>query len=738
MKRVLLIIMVFCTGFLAGCNKDNNGVPPEGSEAISLMDGSIIIDHHPDVRITSLSDFPLGKSTSTTSFSSAGRKRTGIHKKAADGQGNELRGNNYRFKRVAEMSTLTISGGEVQATHVKISDDGYAFVTYNDQGDAHRGGVVVYKYTIHDGTLDDVTVDVKAISSMTMAHAELSAIDYNNGKLYMTGASSEPKFGYDEDVDGYDYAFFMVMELNADKTFKEVAPVIKKLTSFQGTSIRFANNRIYITTGDGANDTNGGLYIYSATDYSRVKFIENKDNVRSADVDANNVYLMQAEPARVTKYNLDGNGEDAIYVTDDESLQHHAKSEILVWDNYVFVAENESGLRMLNKETGAVNESLDRPGESAEKHVTNSVHLNSDPKKDGSGKFVESNLLFLANGEKGIYWYDVMKDGNGGDRIVPCNSNSILDEDGLSANFITSKGNIVFVADGLGGLKVLYIGFNKVDEPPVGDGCDKFMLYTFNGEDTPEGKSVFRPEAPYWITTLFSDVAVVPNYIEVKNSTELYITYLFEGAGWHNSLGYFVIPATVPKNDADEIQYYKTVIEPVLCKKISTDVVLNNDYIIFRDIADKSRGGSLQAPNMYRIGNGTFNAGDRVVLFVVPNGWSSQNDRVEYYYEDEMFFTHTGLNLDKDTGVGEFPPQFGDFTGQYNTFFSADCKSIVVFFEDNHNADSDTDYNDMIFSITDNLTGDDIINLVLPKWAIGLSEPEEEFEFFETITRYPN
>jgi hypothetical protein len=264
------------------------------------------------------------------------------------------------------------------------------------------------------------------------------------------------------------------------------------------------------------------------------------------------------------------------------------------------------------------------------------------------------------------------------------------------------------------------------------------MLYLFNGDDTPEGESVFRDDAPYWIKTLFSDIKDVPNYIEIKNSTELYITYHFEGASWHNSLGYFVIPATVPKNDADEIQYYKTVIEPVLCKKISTDVVLNNDYIIFRDIADKSRGGSLQAPNMYRIGNGTFNAGDRVVLFVVPNGWSSQNDRVEYYYEDEMFFTHTGLNLDKDTGVGEFPPQFGDFTGQYNTFFSADCKSIVVFFEDNHNADSDTDYNDMIFSITDNLTGDDIINLVLPKWAIGLSEPEEEFEFFETITRYPN
>ena len=717
MKRVLLIIMVLCAGFLINCNKDDNGGKiPDKKDVFSLMDGSIIIDNHPNVTITSRNEFPESKSIRATK-SSASRKSLDINKKEVSESGNALKGNNYRFKLVSEMSTLKIDEVEVQATDVKIAD-GFAFVSYNDKGDAHRGGVVVYKYTIHDGALKDVKVDVEAISSFRMRNAELSALDYFDGKLYMTGASSEPKFGYDEDVDEYNYAFFMVMELNSDKTFKQTDPkTIAKLSSFQGTSIRVMNNRVYITSGDGTNGTLGGLYVYDANNYTKIKSILGKDNARSVDVDAANIYLMQAEPARVTKYDLDGNGETVIYNTTNESTQHHAKSEMLVWNQYLFVAENESGLRMLFKENGEMNASLDRPGEDPETEVTNSVSMNSDPKKDADGKDVQSNLLFVANGESGICWYDVMSDGSK-DYIIPCSEKSILG--GTSANFITSKGNIVFVADGLGGLKVLYIGFCKgTTPPPEEEACDEFMPYTFNGEDTPEGISVFRPNAPTWIATLFSDIADVPNYLEIIGNTELYINFIFEGADWRNSLGYFVIPASVAKTDEAEYQYYKTVIEPDMCKSMGTDVVINEKYIIFDNITEDTKGGAMKRLSTYQIGDGKFNVGDRVVLFVVPNGWSAQNNRVEYYYEDHMFFMHRWFN--SVTKV-PFSPQFGDFKGQFNTFYSADCKTIVLFFEDNHNLSSDTDFNDVIFSLTDNRNGEHISSIILPKYTIGADD----------------
>jgi hypothetical protein len=103
---------------------------------------------------------------------------------------------------------------------------------------------------------------------------------------------------------------------------------------------------------------------------------------------------------------------------------------------------------------------LDRPGEDAEKHVTNAVYMNSDVKKNAQGQDVKSNMLLLANGEKGVYWYDVV-DAYDKDWIVASEKNSILGEPGLSTNFIASKGSIVFVANGLGGLKILYIGATK-------------------------------------------------------------------------------------------------------------------------------------------------------------------------------------------------------------------------------------------------------------------------------------
>ena len=490
MKRVFVVMLIVCTAiWIADCNKDKTPKEddPETILAIDgdLSDGSIIIDDDPDVEITLFDEF-LEPDQTEPWIAPTGMKKTGV--KSTDDNA-DLRANEYRFKLVAAMSTLLIGDYEVQATDVKLTDDGYAIVSYNDKGPKHRGGVVVYKYTIQDGTLETVKVDVKKVTGIQLPKAELSAIDFYNGKLYMIGASSEPKFGYDEEEDRFNYAFMLVMDMNADKTFnKKATPKIVKLTSFQGTSIRVRNNRIYVTTGDGTNGTKGGLYILK-TDYSLVKFIEGKKNARSVDVDADNIYLMQAEPARITKFDLDGDNEELIYSTTDESMQPEAKSEILVWGDYVFVAENESGLRMLNKQDGVVNMRLDRPGEDPDRHVTNSVFMNSDVKKNAQGQNVQTNMLMLANGEKGVFWYDIVS-AFGNDWIVASKNNSILGELGLSTNFIESKGNIVFVANGLGGLKVLYIGSSKDDTWNCSNALRYATFLKDNGND--KGKPLTR------------------------------------------------------------------------------------------------------------------------------------------------------------------------------------------------------------------------------------------------------
>jgi len=469
-KSVLFSILV-CGSIFIGCNKEQepNPDPNITNGKIELVDGAIIINNNPDVSVTGMNKL-LDRSEGKSLKSSI---------KATDKS--DFRAHDYRFKLVAEMGTMNITNEgvdyKVQATHVKISDDGYAFVAYNNRGTGNVGGIVVYKYTVTDGTMETVKVDVKAIQSIEMRKAQINSIDFDGNKLYLAGASEETKFGYQDDGN---VAFFMVMELDANKKFKPETPFIKQLTSFQATSIRKYGNRIYITTGDGTEGTEGGLYIYDANNYLPLTPILGMEHVRSVDVDDSGVYLFQANHARVTQFDLSGNLVKSLYEDTGEAWQRDAKSEILVWKDYLFVAEDESGLRMLDK-TGKLIAALDRPGNDPETEVTNSVCMNSDIKKNASGKTVQTDLLLLANGECGVYWYDVITDPNGDDRIVAAEKNSILGGVG-SANFITSKGNIVFVADGLAGLKVLYIA----EEDEKWDCSNSFSHHTFikdNGND---------------------------------------------------------------------------------------------------------------------------------------------------------------------------------------------------------------------------------------------------------------
>jgi hypothetical protein len=133
--------------------------------------------------------------------------------------------------------------------------------------------------------------------------------------------------------------------------------------------------------------------------------------------------------------------------------------------------------------------------------------MNSDIKKDAAGNNTQSNLLLVANGEKGVYWYDIVRDTNGVDRIIAADRNSILGDN--SANFIASKGNIVFVADGLGGLKILYIG----EQETTWDCTNAFKHWTFikdNGNDhgNPYSRKVgdifFETEGENLVVYLFS------------------------------------------------------------------------------------------------------------------------------------------------------------------------------------------------------------------------------------------
>jgi hypothetical protein len=120
-----------------------------------------------------------------------------------------------------------------------------------------------------------------------------------------------------------------------------------------------------------------------------------------------------------------------------------AKSIVRLRGDLAFVAAGTGGMEVYNILTGEKVASLPRPSipQDAEfplNYVTNGVSVNND-------------LVLVANGGSGIH-IALLDDGG-----ELCSIGKFMFENGSSANFIEASDNKIFVATGLGGLKILEI-----------------------------------------------------------------------------------------------------------------------------------------------------------------------------------------------------------------------------------------------------------------------------------------
>jgi hypothetical protein len=148
------------------------------------------------------------------------------------------------------------------------------------------------------------------------------------------------------------------------------------------------------------------------------------------------------------------------------------------------------------------------------------------------------------------------------------------------------------------------------------------------------------------------------NIVLTKEST-VYVTFISEGAGYENSLGYYTY------NKADGPGKNSDLKLNVLFPHISSSVL--------------SKGDMLQ------VGTGTFPAGTVIGFFLVIRGW-----------EDGY------VNFDKPIHYTDY--QFNINQHQQHILFNeGTCGDIVMAFEDKPlDSGSDYDFNDVIFTVSDN------------------------------------
>ncbi len=603
--RFLIPVILFS---VSSCEKDT--LPPEHGDDY-IEKGNLLINNNPELlnaRITYRNETVpvVDRGTSTL------RKRT------AEFPPVDLT-KNYAFKLKAEVDPPVYADNTLQATHVTIKDD-YAFVTYNTRGPKWLGGIEVFD-------VSDLKNPV-IVSSAILKNSDVSAVDYADGKLYVVGATGDyVEMGFESP------AFMGVISLDGSMAFDQVDTIID-ISSFAGTDIKMAAGKIFTTSGSG-----GDLTIFNSA-YA-ITGMEAIADARSVDANSNHLYVLQGQEGRINVFDLQDAVLSESYDVGGATIPE-SKSEIAVSDNYIFAALNEGGLSMLNLD-GSLKQSLPKPstppGALDENHVTNSVSLNGD-------------LVLIGNGESGIYVGGLIEEKN--DSLWMLGAMEFGESQ--SANFVESKDSVLFVATGLGGLKILAISIDEgvPDDVEPTEPCETLM--TKISEMFPESVDVRGIH-----DDLFSDTAHLN--ILVTEETPVYISFIDEGAGWRNTFGYYTYSADNPPQSIEDIE----------------------KHIVFPNVSKIGEGGGLDFGDRVQLGEGSFPAGTVIGFYLVAQGWKNglTVEGVYTHYTDRVF------NLEQ--------------AQQSTLFLSSDCDDIVLTFEDIkvNSGSCDHDFNDIILTVKD-------------------------------------
>ena len=146
------------------------------------------------------------------------------------------------------------------------------------------------------------------------------------------------------------------------------------------------------------------------------------------------------------------------------------------------------------------------------------------------------------------------------------------------------------------------------------------------------------------------------------------VTFLNEGAGYRNSLGYFIYDPNNPPNEFTDI----------------------SEHIIIFPNASKPSDGSMGQGDTVDLGI-QLSAGQAIGFFIVPNGWSYAGFGANIAYSgpwNQPFYSIPSLNPEPD-GY------------QYHNviFYDSQEDFLVVGFDDQHRQYADNDFNDLLFAV---------------------------------------
>ncbi len=212
-----------------------------------------------------------------------------------------------------------------------------------------------------------------------------------------------------------------------------------------------------------------------------------------------------------------------------------------------------------------------------------------------------------------------------------------------------------------GGKEFSYMGsYSSTGKPnylmPKNDQVGYDLLKIINSS-LPEGYPVPVAHPEYLDNDLVSNIVLVED-------AEAWVTFVHEGAGYQNALGYYYYDSNNPPKTIDEISKLK---------------------VIFPNVSYKDSGGNLVTGNKVYLG--TFSKGTTIAWFLVPEGWNSYSRKVDW--KENIKFSDKHLNTFTDD----------KYRQHVALLYDQSLQKLILGMEDLDRPDGDNDFNDAVFYV---------------------------------------
>ena len=271
---------------------------------------------------------------------------------------------------------------------------------------------------------------------MSFADRDVNALFFRSNTLYITGSWNQSSLSYVSKIPAATNKF-------TTESIEDAA-----LSGFAGNDVFVSSNDIYVTTG-----SNGGLYTFKKSSFEQTDFTE-IPIARAVDeyTSSEGPWVLTGETAKLI------NGDDT-YTLGGATIVE-SKSTLQVEKKWILATTGENGFSVFCPSQNKTIFEQSPPD----------IERSHDETPVTNAAIAVKNFIFTANGEEGVHVYQMGKETSS----KSCQNFELsylgyidLGEN-LSANHISSHpsggGDYIYVANGLGGLKIIRGEFVEVEE----------------------------------------------------------------------------------------------------------------------------------------------------------------------------------------------------------------------------------------------------------------------------------